>query len=52
MEKIKKIGSELIKGIDTIHKQGVIHMDIKPRNVLMGDHYEVKICDFSHSIRT
>ena len=26
-------------------------MDIKPRNILMGDNFDVKICDFSHSIR-
>ena len=51
MKKVKKIGAELIKGIDTIHKQGVAHMDIKPQNILLGDNLEVKICDFSRAIK-
>ncbi len=35
--RVRKIGLQLAMGIDTIHKKFVIHRDIKPKNVLMGD---------------
>jgi serine/threonine protein kinase len=36
INKIRKIGLQLAKGIDTIHKKCVIHRDLKPRNILLG----------------
>ena len=51
IQKVQKIGLELIKGIDTIHKQKIIHRDIKPQNILLGDKDEIAICDFSRAIK-
>ena len=47
---VKFYMQQLLKGIDYIHSQGIIHRDIKPQNVLI-DHKQKKlrIIDFGSS---
>ncbi len=35
------------KGLDYVHREGVIHRDIKPSNIMLSNNGEVKIMDFS-----
>jgi serine/threonine protein kinase len=49
-----KILREMIKGIEVMHKRGIIHGDIHPGNVMFAsrsDHRSVRFIDFGNSIR-
>ncbi|OBA89585.1 serine/threonine protein kinase [Mycobacteriaceae bacterium 1482268.1] len=36
----------VLSGLAVAHHQGLVHRDVKPENVLISDHGEVKIADF------
>jgi serine/threonine protein kinase len=38
--------SQVAQGLSAIHKAGLIHRDIKPDNILVINHREIRICDF------
>lgn len=40
------IALEVARGLEAIHAEGTLHRDIKPQNLLIGRHGEVKIGDF------
>ncbi|XP_042293458.1 eukaryotic translation initiation factor 2-alpha kinase 1 [Sceloporus undulatus] len=47
-----KIFQELLEGVYYIHSMGVMHRDIKPRNIFLhGSDYHVKIGDFGLACR-
>ena len=40
------IALEVTRGLEAIHAHGTLHRDVKPQNLLIGRHGEVKITDF------
>ncbi|PVZ97267.1 hypothetical protein BB558_006778 [Smittium angustum] len=49
-EEVRTIALQLISGLMVIHYKGVIHHDLKSRNILLGSDGKIKICDFGLSI--
>lgn len=40
---------QIIDGLETIHNAGMLHLDIKPANIMVDNHYVVKLIDFGAS---
>ncbi len=43
---------QLIAGVEHMHSQGVAHLDLKLENLMLGDHFQLKIIDFDSSQTT
>ncbi|CAD8176208.1 unnamed protein product [Paramecium octaurelia] len=46
---LNQIFRDCIKGLNYLHKNGVVHRDLKPQNVLLTDNKTAKIADFGVS---
>ena len=52
IEEVVRVIFKSARALDYAHRQGVIHRDIKPRNILLTEDGEVKLSDFSIALRT
>jgi len=43
---VKRITKQMLDAVTTCHRQGLIHRDLKPQNILVDRSGNVKVCDF------
>jgi len=43
---------QILRGMKYVHSAGVIHQDLKPRNLLVNGNCDLKICDFMAALPT
>ncbi|KAG0441186.1 Cyclin-dependent kinase F-1 [Dictyocoela muelleri] len=47
LDEIKNVMKQILKGVDYLHKLGIVHRDMKSSNILIDEHtLDVKIADF------
>lgn len=46
IEEALHIGAQLLEGLAALHALSIVHRDVKPGNVLLGEGKEVKLADF------
>ena len=51
-EMVCRIGTQLAQALDHAHKQGVLHRDVKPANVLLSGDGAPKLADFNISFNS
>ena len=44
-----KIFLNIVKSVNLLHKKDIIHGDIKPENILIGNDFNIKLIDFGFS---
>ena len=47
---IKYISTQILLGLKALHSKGIIHCNLKPKNILVDELGKIKICDFRKAL--
>jgi hypothetical protein len=45
-DRVARIGGETTTALDYIHRQGIVHRDVKPSNLMFDDYGSIRLADF------
>lgn len=45
-QRIESVGAQVAETLDFVHRQGIVHRDVKPGNILLGPGDTAKLADF------
>jgi serine/threonine protein kinase len=48
--KLIEVGTDICSGVEAVHKASLIHLDLKPTNVLFDKHQRAAVADFGQSM--
>jgi hypothetical protein len=46
-----QLGIQLATTLERIHQRGIVHLDVKPANLLRTPRGEIVLCDFGHALK-
>jgi serine/threonine protein kinase len=49
LDEFRKIAPQILTGLDYLHDRGIVHLDVKPHNIMLTRNGEVKITDYGIS---
>lgn len=52
LEDVVRVAFKCARALDYAHRQGVIHRDVKPKNILTTQNKDIKVSDFSIALTT
>ncbi len=50
-KEIKRVSTQLLLGLKTLHQNGIIHCNLQPSNILIDEFGNAKICDFKKIVK-
>ena len=50
LEKVRSVMEQIVLGLRAMHRKDILHLDLKPSNIMIDAHGVVKLIDFGSSL--